>query len=294
VDAARGLFHRAVAQSASVTQIRSLERAHDAATDLRVAAGGGVPADDTALRAMTTTALVDAQNTLFVDSFKGITAASPTADGVVLPDSLAGVLAAAAANPVPLLLGTTRDEMALFTAFDTNHAAMDAAMVEAIARRTFGEAGAAALEAYRADRPGATPPQLATAISTDATFRVPALRLAEARTAAGTTTWLYRFTWPSPAFGGVLGACHGIEIPFVFHNLHQPGVELFLGTGADRAPLADATADAWLAFARNGRAGWSPYTPDDRQVLRLDVDPHVEIDPDGATRRAWDGTVVWA
>ncbi len=293
-ESARGLFHRAVAQSASVTQIRPLERAEEAAAELRVAAGGGAPAADAALRAMATGALVEAQNTLFVDSFKGITAASPTADGVVLPDTVARVLAAAAANDVPLLLGTTRDEMALFTAFDTKHAAMDEAMVEAIARRTFGEAGAAALAAYRTDRPGATASQLATAIATDATFRLPALRLAEARSAAGNATWLYRFTWPSPAFGGVLGACHGIEIPFVFHNLHQPGVELFLGMGADRAPLADATADAWLAFGRHGRAGWSPYTPDDRQVLRLDVDPHVEIDPDLATRQAWAGIAAWA
>lgn len=289
-DAAAGLFQRAVAQSPSLTQIRSVERAAEGLAELCGAAG----TDDAGLRSMDVTALVDAQNRLFTDNHRGITASSPTADGVVLPATLAAVQAAAAAHAVPLLLGTTRDEMALFTAFDTTHAAMDEAMLDAIARRTFGEAGAGAVEAYRTERPGAGPSQLATAIATDHTFRIPAVRLAEARAAAGTPTWLYRFTWPSPAFGGVLGACHGIEIPFVFHNLHQPGVELFLGTGAERAAIADATADAWLSFARSGRAAWPAYEPaGERAVLRIDTDLHVESDPEGGTRRVWDDVPTW-
>src|SRR3546814_8956007 len=32
-------------------------------------------------------------------------------------------------------------------------------------------------------------------------------------------TWLYEFDWRSPACDGELGACHGIEMPFVFKTL---------------------------------------------------------------------------
>jgi para-nitrobenzyl esterase len=292
MEASRGLFHRAISQSPSLTQLRATARAEQATAELLDAAGLGAH-DHEALRALDTDVLVDRQNTLLVDSPAGITAASPTADGHVLPATLTGVLAAAAARDVPLLLGTTADEMALFTAFDTRHASLDEAMLGAILRRTFGEAGPRALAAYREVRPDASPPELATAVATDATFRIPAMRLAEARVAAGTSTWLYRFTWPSPAFGGVLGACHGIEIPFVFHNLHQPGVELFLGSGPERAALADITAEVWLAFARNGRGGWEPYDVQERQVLRIDTQPHVELDPESATRLAWEGIAAW-
>src|SRR3712207_6878860 len=49
--------------------------------------------------------------------------------------------------------------------------------------------------------------------------RVPAMRLADAHAPAPGTTYAYEFAWTSPAFGGRLGACHGLEIPFVFDTL---------------------------------------------------------------------------
>ncbi len=290
-----GLFHRAVAQSPSLWQLRSAERARAATAELLShlgldadAAGalevlGSLPVED----------VLEAQQKLFADLHASITATSPTADGHVLPGTVDALAAAAAARQVPLLLGTTRDEMALFAAFDPSHATLDAAALDTVAHRTFGEGTPRAIEAYRSVRPGAAPPELATAIATDSAFRIPALRLAEARAATGAPTWQYWFTWATPAFGGVLGACHGIEIPFVFHNLAKPGVELFLGTGADRAPLADAVADTWLAFARSGSCPWPTYETSRRDVLRIDVERELVGDPEGVTRAVWDGVAAW-
>lgn len=285
-----GLFHKAVSQSPSLTQMRSAERAAAATAELLGHLGVDGPA---ALAGLPLQELIDAQQKLMVDFETAATAAAPTADGEVMAASVAMVAEAAASRRVPLLLGTTRDEMALFSAFDPSHAGIDDALLAKIARRTFGERSAVALDAYRSVRPGAAAPALATAIATDATFRMPAVRLAEARAAVGSPTWLYWFTWATPAFGGILGACHGIDIPFVFHNLRQPGVDLLLGSGDDLEPLADAVADTWLSFARTGECPWPTYETSRRDVLRIDTERELVSDPERETRQAWDGVSAW-
>ena len=45
---------------------------------------------------------------------------------------------------------------------------------------------------------------------------------------------MYRFDWATPVFGGQLGACHALEIPFVFNNLEAAGSDMFVGGAATR------------------------------------------------------------
>jgi para-nitrobenzyl esterase len=113
---------------------------------------------------------------------------------------------------------------------------------------------------------------------------MPATRVAETRAVAtGTSsTWMYSFAWPTPVFGGVLGACHGIDIPFAFHALDRPGVALFTGTGDDRVAIADAFHGAIVAFARDGAIDWPTYEPRRRAVQRFDTEPILVDDPDPA------------
>ena len=76
------------------------------------------------------------------------------------------------------------------------------------------------LAPYRANRPGASPGDILAAVITDWFFRVPPIRVAEARETGGAGhTWMYRFDYPSPAANHGLGACHGVEVPFVFGNV---------------------------------------------------------------------------
>lgn len=126
------------------------------------------------------------------------------------------------------------------------------------------------------------------AVQTDWAFRIPAIRHAEAQAAAGQPAWMYWFTFATPAFAGALGACHGLDVPFVFDALQQPGVEMFTGSDPSRSRLADAMAGAWLAFARTGDPGWPTYEPDgNRTTRRFDVDSEDVDDPDGETRALW-------
>ena len=83
-------------------------------------------------------------------------------------------------------------------------------------------------------------------------MRHPAMRLAERQRAHQARTYAYLFTWPSPFMGGILGACHALELPFVFGTLGHPLLRPFAGKGPAAEALAARIQDAWLAFARSG------------------------------------------
>lgn len=97
-------------------------------------------------------------------------------------------------------------------------------------------------------------------------------RLAAGRAAAGERVYGYRFDW-QPA-GSPFGACHCIELPFVFGN---PAAwrEAPMLAGQQPAGLVDAVQAAWIAFVRSGDPshpglpGWAPYTGSDT-VMHFD------------------------
>ncbi|MGB9113529.1 MAG: carboxylesterase family protein, partial [Acidimicrobiales bacterium] len=90
--------------------------------------------------------------------------------------------------------------------------------------------------------------ELLDAIITDWIFRIPITRLADAHSSRSSRTFLYEFDWPSPFAGGALGACHGIELPFVFGTVHDPIIGLFSGAGDEAFALAEDVQSAWVAF----------------------------------------------
>ena len=91
-----------------------------------------------------------------------------------------------------------------------------------------------------------TPRDLWVAIATEFVFRLPSVRLADAHAGAaapGVGTYCYLFTWESPAFGGYLGSCHALEIPFVFGTVHNPAIQGFCGGGEEAFALSAAVRE---------------------------------------------------
>src|SRR5262245_37764256 len=213
-----------------------------------------------------------------------MTAFAPTVDGFVLPDSVPD---AAAANPVPLVIGTTRDEMRLFTVLDPTRSSLPAGVIDDIAARRFGADSTRALAAYRQRDPGCTDDDISSAIATDETFRGLAWRLSSKRLASGHPTWMYEFAFASTAFGGALGACHGVDVPFAFHNLDRKGVVALTGDSPERSTVADAFAGAIAEFARHGDPGWPAYDATRRATMRFDGHSQVVDDPDPELRQLW-------
>jgi para-nitrobenzyl esterase len=229
----------------------------------------------------------------------GLLPFQPVVDGVALPRPPLDAIRDGSAAQVALLTGTTREEWNLFHLMARATGSLSEDELVHRCERTFGAgAGEAAIATYRADSPDATPDDLWIAVQTDRVFRIPAIRMAEAQSHQQPSTYTYEFTWASTAFGGALGACHAIEIPFAFDNLHRKGVEMFLGTIDEHArALATATSRAWLAFARtgdpnhDGLPAWPAYESGRRATMELGTTCEVHDDPRAAARVLWDGVI---
>jgi para-nitrobenzyl esterase len=200
---------------------------------------------------------------------------------------------------VDVVAGTTADEWNLFhVQARTNGALSEEQVRRRFARLVGDDRVDDALAVYRSARPDADPDGLFCAAMTDRVFRTPAIRLAEAQLAHADRVSMYRFDYPSRAFGGVLGACHAIDVPFAFANLDRGGVDMFLGGVDDGArSLADRVSRAWVAAARSGSPEhddlpWPAYDLDRRATWLLDRQPAALDDPDHEIRLLWDEVVT--
>jgi para-nitrobenzyl esterase len=133
-----------------------------------------------------------------------------------------------------------------------------------------------------------TPFELFSAIKSDLRFRQIAIYIAECQAKNGAAAYNYLFTWKSPAAGGTLGACHTLEVGFVFGTL-DPG---FCGKGPVVEKLAGEIQDAWAAFAATGNPSssglgkWTPYGAS-RSSMIFSEDSHLEKAVYEAERKVW-------
>ncbi len=217
------------------------------------------------------------------------TALCPVVDGEVLPETPWPALTGARASGTELLVGHTRDEFRLFSVMSGRQGTFteqDAgAALELLAPQPDGA------EAYRAAFPQAGPEELVEAVYSDALFRMPSQKLAEANAAAGGTSYLFELRWTAPALGGALGACHSLDVPMAFGTLDSPvGVQLIGGEPTPEAvALSHEIKEAWIRFVTTGDAGWAAFRPD-RQLTRvLDAESETLPYPEQASRRIWEG-----
>jgi para-nitrobenzyl esterase len=213
----------------------------------------------------------------------------PVIDGAVLPRDPYRAASEDQTPGVELLIGTNTDEFRLFTVPTGISTAVTDQVLRATAAR-YALDPDAAVAVYRDGHPEATPGELHARLVTDWFYRIPALRLAEAhdRHHPG-SAYVYEFAWQPPTFGGLLGACHAAELPFVFGTLDTFTAllgETLLGEGAP-ADLSAAMRAAWIAFAATGDPGWPAYEPGTRATMRYDTKPGVVSDPLPAERELW-------
>ena len=292
---AAGLFRRAILQSGAAHHNLPLEAA-EKVTDLFCEALRARSAED--LHAASVEDILSAQAKVDIEVGQGVGLVNrlavsvgpfyPVVEGSVLPVTPLEAIQRGASADVAVLTGTNQDEMTLW--------GYDEVDEERLAKLAIGlgaDEGIAA--AYRALRPNASAYDVLIAIGTDHTFRIPAIRLAEARADHAARTWMYLFAWESRAFGGRLRATHALEIPFAFNNLDRPGVDVFLGKGPLPQHVADTMHGAWTSFIHTGNPNcgtlpdWPPYDSKRRATMVFDDTSAVTDDPGGAERRLWDG-----
>ncbi|MFC5185540.1 carboxylesterase/lipase family protein [Actinomadura harenae] len=293
---ARGLFRRAIAHSVPGTLCtRALAEEVAAALASRV----GAAPDAEALSAVDPSRLAAELTALGADLPGGHenwgrlartgVAVCPVLDGAVFAATPWNALAEGRADGIELLTGHTRDEFRLFSVMmgrlgtfteDDAHTALDL-----FAPPPDGPA------AYRAAHPRATHEELLELVYSDALFRMPSLKLAEANRAAGGTSFLFELQLAATASGGVLGACHSLDVPLAFGTLDSPaGRQLFGDRAAPEvAAVSQELRRAWVGFATSGDPGWPAHGPEQRLTRVLDVESKTLPYPEAASRRIWEG-----
>jgi len=211
---------------------------------------------------------------------------APVVDGDVLPTTPWEALSSGVARGVDLVVGHTRDECRLFLV-----------MRGRVGRITEEEASRALTvfgpgrdgAKYRAAFPDATAEQLYAQVQTDWVFRMPALQLAEAQTAGGGRAYLYELAWKAPGAGGLLGACHGLDLPLLFGTFGASlGPLLFGPQSSEEAYAAAAQLRAtWTTFAATGDPGWPAYDQEHRPTQIFDQVTTVAAYPEEQSRLLW-------
>jgi para-nitrobenzyl esterase len=219
----------------------------------------------------------------------------PVVDGSHLPAHPFDAAAGPAAATVPLLIGTNKDEAALFLAGDPRRRRLeDGELLERL-EPMLGDRRDEILGVYRAQRPNDTPWELLIGIASEAT-RLASIQLAERKIAGGPApVFMYLFTWESDHLGGLFKAAHAMEIPFVFDH---PDAVPMTGSRPDRYQLAASMSLAWAAFARSGDPNhdglpeWPAYDTRRRATMLFDVPCRTEHDPRPEERLAWEGMAL--
>ncbi|MEU6671037.1 carboxylesterase family protein [Streptomyces sp. NPDC046727] len=294
MERAAGLFRRAIAQSVPGT-FYSPALAADIATAFAAELGLRPTAADLATvapdRLPAAGDAVAAKSASFAERW-GLPARAaipfaPVVDGDVLPVTPWQALAEGAGRDIELVVGHTRHEQRLLMLIDgtLGQVTDDRA---AAALRDFGP-GPDGADGYRAGFPTAGPEELYERVRSDWLFRMPSVHLAEAQLAGGGRAHLYELTWDAPGMGGVLGACHGLDVPLAFGNLGSGQAGALIGESPSPAAeeLSAAVRAAWTGFAAHGDPGWPAYDSEQRLTRLFDTPPSVTPYPEETSRRLW-------
>ncbi|MFF2999207.1 carboxylesterase/lipase family protein [Streptomyces sp. NPDC057950] len=280
---ARGLFHRAVLQSgppeaADRDKVRRMVR--------RMAARLKVPATAEAFAAVDRGRLLrtQAEASRLGSPVLGGPSFGIVVDGDLVPRDPLEALLEGAAPGVDLLLGWTSEEYRLWLVPGGLLERVDrlgaVAVAGAMARCRCGHE---VPRGYRAIHPAASTGDLVGQMVTDHLLRVPLHRLADARR-GHSRSYAYEFAWPSNV--PRLGACHALELGFVFDTAEAPESAMLAGEGAPRE-LADTMHAAWVRFAAEGDPGWQPW--DTTHPVRVfgTAGPHIVQGPRDRELALW-------
>jgi len=273
---ATGLFQAAFSSSGGGDTIHTLDDA-DAAAGRALALAGG---DGQRLLTMPVADLIALQTQLRGEAvrrqpFRAVL------DGAFLPETPQRLLPR---QPVPLLIGTARDEMAAFFGSLQGGSAIapqdwDGRQLTHLPPSLMAEAEARALRVWPALPADTRRQRLLTAEE----YEWPSIRLAEAHAAAGGPSWVYRNDRPLAAgpFAGL--APHVADLGLIWN---QPGPY-----GTPTALGGSNMHDAVATFVRTGSAPWTQYDAERRatQVFGLGGSAQLQMDPSNDLRRIFDG-----
>lgn len=263
----RGLFRRAIVQSGNPRAIHSCDRANNLAQAFvehleRCS-------DTKSLREASTQSLLQAQQAVLVDPRMerswGQLPFKPVLDGELLKADPMKALQRGDNAEVALLLGSNLEEWNLFSAISPESFTLDSDQIRSrlewlLPRQILDPL----LDHYyrtataMTGNPWPEWSRVWNLLLTDMVFTLPGLRLLQAHSGQ---RFHYHFAQPLAA-QPLLGACHAVELGYVFGTYGEASLQSLYGGETDADKLSRTMRDAWLNFAECGEPGenWPAFT----------------------------------
>ena len=270
MEQAKGLFHRVIAQSGSVAFTFSKEE-DLALTEMFLEKTGAKTMDD--LMALTEEELMKANETL--NDYNNF----PERDGYILPEDVYAPYDKGVTAGIDMMSGTNEDEARYFIGeiggiriYKIAAPLMFESMVSRLSREDRKYAKAF-MDLQTEDEVWN-----ATEFMNELVFRVPAIYQSVAHSRNGGKAYMYYWTKKStiPDYG----ACHAVELAYVFGNLNDT---IYTGDPAD-PELSALVQEMWVNFAKTGNPGteehrWDPYDEYTRKTMVLGEEVEMVEDP---------------
>jgi para-nitrobenzyl esterase len=244
---ARGLFAKAIAESAYMISTQELKRENHGTPSAeeggaRLAKHLGVH-DLAALRAMDPDKLTNAAAAAGFSPFGAV-------DGKILPEQLVEIFDKGEQAHVPILAGFNSGEIRTLTVL-APPVPKSASEYEKAIRSAYGDLAGEFLRLY----PSSNMKESILATTRDALYGWTAERLVRKQAALGLPAYLYLWDHPYPAADNAgLHAFHASELPFVFGNFDStPPLWPKVESTEDQVAMSRALIDYWTSFARTGR-----------------------------------------
>ncbi|MFX1445848.1 MAG: carboxylesterase/lipase family protein, partial [Promethearchaeota archaeon] len=309
MPSAKGLFHRVIAQSGACHpmfyhNLRRKEASDQVLSKLNIKEG-----DIDALRKVPIDELIKADPTIkAIQSGSTFASDAPTVGPVIdektLPEHPLTAMRNGFAKEIELLIGTNQDEIKLWTALNPNAPKIDKSK---LLKRTTNLMKALGQDEQKAeqliktyqharkDKEPIEPQDIVDAYLTDFAFRIPSIRLAEVQSALQPNTYMYLFNWKLKMPGGVEGAIHALELPFVFGLLSEKAIGIFPSKSEETEAISTKMMDSWTSFASTGNPNhkniseWSSYSVGKRSTMLFGKEIKVVNGPLDDERASWDG-----
>jgi para-nitrobenzyl esterase len=286
---AKGLFHKAIAQSGPAPRL--VERADATAVAEQTLAKLGVAkADVHKLQTLDVHQVIAAASAVHLPQVSPLWTLAPVVDGRSVPAHPFDPVATDISRDVPLMIGSTKDETTMFLSMSADFGKITADEARQRFDAMLGPRGEAAFAFYRGLAPNDPPTYWVTSLMTDLMFGTNSLIQADRKAAQNAApVFMYRVDFEPRVMNRILRSPHGAEMPLVFGNFTPPE---FIGTGPEVAALSAQVMQAWINFARSGDPSqkglsWPRYDTNQRETLIIDAPIGVASDPSKATREFW-------
>ena len=275
---AQKMFHKVILQSGRYEHFETTANAEEKSISLSKIAGVNIEK----LKNLEIEKILEAQTTQAIQSATFASTSIPylpIVDGTIVPNNLEEA-ALKGAKDKHVLIGYTQNEMHAFLSGRKDIENASTNQIKNVFKRDYEDDWEQRLDDCYKRLPNGTAMEILSMGLNNINFAGNTNSFARKLSELGIPTWLYRFDWSGPE--SPFGACHCIELPFIFGNFDKWSPPMLDGGDAtEMKALSKVVQKAWGSFARHGTPNdktlieWPRYE-DDRK-LKLIWNRYIEV-----------------